>query len=95
MGGFQALMFIYGVCICLYGLYICKSKYPFIPKLHHKATRRYYKYVGKTTMLVGLAPILASIVSSISNTAFVFFLSIFILIFGTVMAFVVSSKYFK
>ena len=58
MGGFQIIMFIYGILIFLYGYYIYKSKHPYIPKLHGKTTKKYCKYVGKTTMLVSISPLM-------------------------------------
>lgn len=95
MSGFQILMFIYGMLIFLYGYYIYKSKHPYIPKLHGKATKKYYKYVGKTTMLVSISPIMTALISSVDDSAFTFFFSIFIFFLLIIIAVVYSNKHFK
>ncbi len=95
MGGFQIIMFIYGILIFLYGYYIYKSKHPYIPKLHGKTTKKYCKYVGKTTMLVSISPLMTSLVSSIDDSALTFFFSIFIFISFIILAFMYSNKHFK
>lgn len=95
MGGFQILLIIYGLLIFLYGYYIYKSKHPYIPRLRGKATKKYYKYVGKTTMLISISPIMTALISSVDGSAFTFFFSIFIFIFLIVLAFVISNKYYR
>ena len=81
-------IFLYGLLVFIYGLYIYCSKKPFIPFMRKKQSRRYYKYVGKTTMLLSCAPMISAVVMSLST-------NITMLIISIIVAFIISNKYFK
>lgn len=88
-------IFLYGLVFLIYGFYIYKSKKPYIPFMHKKKDRRYYKYVGKTTMLLSLAPMISAVVMSLSNSLTNMIISIILLFVLIIVAFIISNKCFK
>ena len=88
-------IFIYGLLILIYGFYIYKSKKPYIPLMHKKQSRRYYKFVGKTTMLLSCAPMVSAVILSLSSTLTNFIIAIITFVVLVIGAFIVSNKRFK
>lgn len=88
-------IFLYGLFILIYGFYIYKSKKPYIPLMHKKQSRRYYKYVGKTTMLLSCAPMVSAVILSLSSTLTNFIVSVIVLFVLVIVAIIVSNKCFK
>ena len=88
-------IFIYGLLILIYGFYIYKSKKPYIPLMHKKQSRRYYKFVGKTTMLLSCAPMVSAVILSLSSTLTNFIIAIITFVVLVIVAFIVSNKRFK
>lgn len=89
---FSILMIIFSICIFLYGFHIFKSKNPYLPYTYHgKRTKSYYKYLGKVTMIVSLAPLISGLsIIIIDNILFSMLLFIVVLI----LCFFFSIKYF-
>ena len=64
--GFSVLMFVFGLCILLYGVYIYYSKKPYLPyrvEVSMKKTSAYKRYLAKMVMLISLCPILTGVVA--------------------------------
>ncbi len=96
MNGYSLLMYIYGALIFLYGLYAFLSKKPYIPRTYGaKQERAYYRFFGKTAMLVSLAPILSASVALINDSTEVLIISMVVFIVTMILAFVISSKCFQ
>ena len=91
----ESLIFIYGLLILIYGFYIYKSKKPYIPLMHKKQTRRYYKYVGKTTMLLACAPMVSAVIVAFDYSLTNLIIAAVIFILLIVFAIIISNKYFK
>ena len=95
MEGYTILMLIFGACIFLYGLDIMFSKNPVIPKLHVKKSRAYYKFVGKTTMLISLSPVFASLIPYIckGNLFFTIIYIVLIIIYIIFIFYICNKKW--
>ncbi len=83
--GFSILMFIFGICILLYGVYIYYSKEPFLPykvEISMKKTVAYRKYLAKMVMIMSLNPIITGIVAFTGNViiTMIVFVGLFILL---------------
>ena len=88
------LMFIFGLGILLYGIYIYTSKNPLIPKYYKKTvTKKYRHYVGKIVMMCSLSPVLSGISSFVVKD--MFFLSFLILVVSFIGILIFSIRHFK
>ena len=89
MEGFRVFFLIFGIMIILYGIIIFYSKNPFIPRMYHKPSKDYKKFVGVTTMMTGLVPIICVLVSFITDSMLCIMLTFVIFL---VLAFYLSYK---
>lgn len=89
------IIFVYGLLILIYGFYIYKSKKPFIPGIKQKRSRRYYKYVGKTTMLLSCAPMISAFIFALNASLVNLIISIVVFIAWIIMSVIISRKCFK
>ena len=94
MNGYPILMFIFGGCIFLYGLDIYFSKNPLIPKMHKKPTEKEKKFIGKTTMVEALSPILSGLVSLLGDNGIIMTISVIVLILSFIGGMILSMKLF-
>ena len=92
---YSIFMCVFGLLLFLYGLYIINSKNPFVIKLKKRNTRRYYKYVGKTLMILSVSPIFSGLIASIDDTDLILFASQATLIIGFIIGLIISTKYIK
>ena len=93
--GYSILMGTFGLLIFLYGVYVYNSKKPYIPRSYGKKTKKYYRYVGKTLMIISVSPIISALIASIDESDITFFASQFALVIGFIIGLIISTKYIK
>ena len=93
MNPFSILMFIFGILIILVGFLVYRGHDEFLARGYYKKeSKSYLKFVGKTTMLVGLSPILSGIVALFIDNVLLIVLT---LIISFVLSFIISVKLFR
>ena len=96
MYGYSILMLIFGICIILAGLYIRAGNNSEILlwRTHLKnPSKKELAYIGKITMIIGLAPIISSVSGVLVAEESI--LPIIILILSMIILLILSVKYIK
>ena len=87
------LMSVFGAFMYLYGIYIYYSRRPFIPKIRFlQLNKKERKRIGKSLMIISLAPLLSAIVAFLGNIKLTLALSWLLLIVIVFLAIRVLSK---
>ena len=93
MNPYAIIMLIFGLLIFLAGISIYKGNDALLARGYYKkGTKAYLKFVGKTTIVVSLAPILSGLISLIIDS---FIIAIIVLIIATIIGFYLSIKIFN
>ena len=93
MSGYSILMFIFGILIIIFGIYVYTGHDDLLGRGYYKKeSKQYLKYLGKTIMLIGLSPIISAIISLIVGDSII---PIIVLIVLIVLGFIISIKMFK
>ena len=93
MNPFSILMIIFGILIILVGYLVYKGHDEYLSRGYYKKeSKLYLRFVGKTTMVVGLSPILSGIVAILVDSILI---SSLVLVISMIIFFIIAVKIFN